>query len=82
MQQQGVLERWEYCLPKGEPLAQVEITDYNYFASLYILYEIKDFPIKNELPRIQAAAERRQKKQERIDRLTEKEIARKRAKAE
>ena len=80
LQQQGVLERWEYCLPKGEPLAQVEITDYNYFASLYILYEIKDFPIKNELPRIQAAAEKRQKKQERIDRFTEKEIAKNRAK--
>ena len=82
LQQQGVLERWEYCLPKGQPLKQAAITDYNYFASLYILYEIKDFPIKNELPRIQAAAERRQKKQERIDRLTEKEIAKKRAKAE
>ena len=82
LQQQGVLDHWEYCLPKGQPLKQAAITDYNYFSSLYILYEIKDFPIKNELPRIQAAAERRQKKQERIDRLTEKEIARKRAKAE
>ena len=81
LQQQGVLEHWEYCLPKGEPLEQPVVTDYNYFSSLYILYEIKDFPIKNELPRIQAAAERRQKKQERLERFTEKEIAKKRATA-
>ncbi|SDC76129.1 hypothetical protein SAMN04487864_1222, partial [Succiniclasticum ruminis] len=44
LQQQGVLERWEYCQAKGEPLGQPAVTDYNYFTSLYILYEIKDFP--------------------------------------
>lgn len=80
LQQQGVLERWEYCLPKGEPLGQPVVTDYNYFISLYILYEIKDFPIGEELPRIQATAEKRQKRKERIERYTDQAIAKQRAK--
>lgn len=79
LQEQGVLERWEYCLPKGEPLGQPDVTDYNYFASLYILYEIKDFPIGDELPRIQATAEKRKRHNERVERYTEKAIAKKKA---
>ena len=75
LQQQGVLERWEYCLPKGEPLGQPAVTDYNYFTSLYILYEIKDFPISEELPRIQTTAEKRKKRKERIERFTDSAIA-------
>ena len=81
LQQQGVLERWEYCLSKGEPLGQPDVADYKYFVSLYILYEIKDFPIAEELPRIQATAEKRKKRQERIDRFTDAAIAKKRAEA-
>ena len=80
LQEQGVLAHWEYCLPKGEPLGQPAVTDYNYFVSLYILYEIKDFPIGDELPRIQATAEKRQKRKERIERYTDQAIARQKAK--
>lgn len=81
LQQQGVLERWEYCLPKGEPLGQPDVNDYNYFISLYVLYEIKDFPIGEELPRIQATAEKRQKRKERIERLIDSNVAKGKAKA-
>lgn len=81
LQQQGVLERWEYCLAKGEPLGQAAVTDYKYFISLYVLYEIKDFPIGEELPRIQATAEKRQKRKERIERLIDSNIAKSKAKA-
>lgn len=81
LQQQGVLERWEYCLPKGEPLGQPDVNDYNYFISLYVLYEIKDFPIGEELPRIQATAEKRQKRKERIERLIDNNVAKGKAKA-
>ncbi len=80
LQQQGVLERWEYCLPKGEPLGKAAVTDYNYFVTLYVLYEIKDFPIRRELPRIQSTAEKRQKRKERQERETDKAIARMKAK--
>ena len=79
LQQQGILERWEYCLAKGEPLGQPAVTDYNYFTSLYILYEIKDFPIEEELPRIQTTAEKRKKRRERIERFTDSAIAKNRA---
>lgn len=81
LQQQGVLERWEYCLSKGEPLGQPDVNDYNYFASLYVLYEIKDFPIGEELPRIQATAEKRQKRKERIERLIDSNVAKGKARA-
>lgn len=80
LQKQGLLERWEYCLPKGEPLKEADVKKYEYFISLYILYEIKNFPISSELERIKAAEEKRQKKQKRIERLTERNIARGRAK--
>lgn len=80
LQEQGVLAHWEYCLPKGEPLGQPAVTDYNYFITLYILYEIKDFPIGDELPRIQATAEKRQKRKERIERFTDQQIAKQKAK--
>ncbi len=80
LQRQGLLERWEYCLPKGEPLKEADVKKYEYFKSLYILYEIKNFPISSELERIKATEEKRQKKQKRIERLTERNIARGRAK--
>ncbi len=80
LQEQGVLDHWEYCLPKGEPLKLAAVTDYKYFVSLYVSYEIKNFPIKDELPRIQATAEKRRKRAERIDRLTDNIVAKKRAK--
>lgn len=79
LQKQGVLDHWEYCLPKGEPLKEAAVTDYNYFISLLVLYEIKDFPISNELERIQAAEEKRKKRKERIERLTDANIAKGRA---
>lgn len=80
LQEQGLLERWEYCLSKGEPLGNADVSDYNYFESLYVLYEIKDFPMETELERIKATDEKRKKRNDRIDRLTDNNIARARAK--
>ena len=79
LKEQGVLESWEYCLAKGEPLQDADVKDYNYFATLYIRYEINNFPLKDELPRIQATAEKRRKRIERIERFTDKAIAEKKA---
>lgn len=80
LQAQGILERWEYCLAKGEVLKKPAVTDYNYFVSLYILYEIKDFPIKDELPRLQETAEKRRKRKERRELFYDKAVANQRAK--
>ena len=81
LQRQGVLERWDYCLAKGEILKDAAVTDYNYFSTLYIDYEIKDFPIAEELPRIQATAEKRKKRKEHIEKLIDGNIAKARAAA-
>ena len=81
LQRQGVLERWDYCLAKGEILKNAAVTDYNYFSTLYINYEIKDFPIAEELPRIQATAEKRKKRKEHIEKLIDGNIAKARAAA-
>lgn len=81
LQKQGILERWEYCLPKGEPLKDPAVTDYNYFISLLIRYEIKDFPEQDEQERIQKNAERKQKRKDRQERFTDQIIAKKQAEA-
>ena len=81
LQEQGIINRWEYCLAKGEPLKDAVVTDYNYFISLYISYDIKDYPIEDELPRIQATAEKRQKRKERQERFVDKALAKKKADA-
>lgn len=81
LQEQGILERWDYCLAKGEILKDAAVMDYNYFSTLYINYEIKDFPIAEELPRIQATAEKRKKRKEHIEKLIDGNIAKARAAA-
>ena len=81
LQEQGVLERWDYCLSKGDILNDAAVTSYEYFATLYINYEIKDFPIKEEFKRIHATEEKKRKRREMIDRQTAAAIAKKRAQA-
>ena len=81
LQEQGIINRWEYCLSKGEPLKDAVVTDYNYFIGLYISYDVTDYPIEAELPRIQATAEKRQRRKERQERFVDKALAKKKADA-
>lgn len=81
LQEQGIINRWEYCQAKGEPLKDAVVTDYNYFIGLYISYDVADYPIEEELPRIQATAEKRQKRKERQERFVDKALAKKKADA-
>lgn len=79
--EQDILQGWHYCGAKGEPLEDLAVTGYDYFISLYIWYEFKDFPAEERAERAADNAEKRRKRKERIDRLTDAAIAKKRAAA-
>ena len=81
LQKQGILASWEYCLPKGEPLKNPVVTDYNYFITLLIRYEVTDYPIKEEQERIDKNAEKKQKRKARQERFVDQALARKKAEA-
>lgn len=54
----GILESWEYCNSKGEPLAdeQIDLKNYDVFSRLLINFELKDYPDQTErIKKIQAA---------------------------
>ena len=82
--EQGVLQYWEYCLEKGEPLKKADVDSYNYFVKIYVKYEFTGYPIdaeiETELPRIEAKQEKARKRAERRERETDKAIARQQAK--
>ncbi len=81
---QGVLQYWEYCLEKGEPLKKADVDSYKYFEKIYIKYEFTDYPIEaeieTEIPRIEAKKEKARRREERREREQDKAIARNRAK--
>lgn len=54
----GILESWEYCNSKGEPLAdeQIDLKNYDVFSQLLINFELKDYPDQTErIKKMQAA---------------------------
>ncbi len=54
----GILESWEYCNAKGEPLTdeQVDLKNYAVFSQLLINFELKDYPDQTErIKKMQAA---------------------------
>lgn len=54
----GILESWEYCNAKGEPLTdeQLDLESYNVFSQLLINFKLKDYPDQTErIKQIQAA---------------------------
>ncbi len=54
----GILESWEYCNAKGEPLTdeQVDLKNYDVFSQLLINFELKDYPDQTErIKKMQAA---------------------------
>jgi len=77
----GVLEKWEYCLSKKEILKKADVGDYDYFSKIYITFEIAKFPIEDMLARIEEKREQRKKKNERVERLIESNIAKAKANA-
>jgi len=79
--EQGILEGWHYCLAKGEALNNPAVSGYDYFISLYIWFEFKNFPKEESETRAQDNTEKRMKRKERQERLTDAAIAKKRAEA-
>ena len=81
---QGVLQYWEYCQEKGEPLKKADVDSYKYFEKIYIKYEFTDYPteaeIETEIPRIEAKKEKARRREERREREQDKAIARNLAK--
>lgn len=54
----GILESWEYCNAKGEPLTdeQVDLKNYDVFSQLLINFKLKDYPDQTErIKKMQAA---------------------------
>lgn len=54
----GILESWEYCNAKGEPLAdeQIDLKNYDVFSQLLINFKLKDYPDQTErIKKMQAA---------------------------
>lgn len=60
IQAEGVIQLWEYCNSKREPLeaGQVSISDYQTFIELYIHFEMQGEPDQSE--RLQRKAERKE----------------------
>lgn len=54
----GILESWEYCNAKGEPLTdeQLDLKNYEVFSQLLLNFELKDYPDQTErIKKMQAA---------------------------
>ena len=82
LEDKGVLKSWEFCGAKGNPLPRATVDKYEYFKDLYILFEIKDFPLDAEVARIKEHDEKRRRRKERRERFVDKIIAERTTKTE
>lgn len=80
LEDKGVLKSWEFCGAKGVPIPRATVDKFDYFSELYILFEIKDFPVDDEVARIQEHDEKKRRRKERQERFADKIIAERKVK--